>query len=438
MQPFDPNQPPSNAPDGGWQPSPHGQAVGQHPPYPSQPPPAGSYPPPHQQAQDHLGNYPHAPHQPAQAGAPQGYGYGPAQQAQGGWPAQPYPHPQQHPAAPAPSAAPGVIGIILAVLAVGPLGLAIFNLHQAQRLALDVDLPRFARGVVADANLGRVLVFSGAAGACALVALVLGVVGRRGIPGKLSLGLGALVFAGTGYAQVGRATFDRTFPPGKHERDEEDDAKRKRRADRDAEEEEKAKSSAPPPAAESPIANPKQGAYRLGRDVGLAAIGRARGEPGAAGRIFARAETTAKDLGVTLAPLPVLSGDKTKDTADAMHYLLDTVGKPVAGSLGAKHGQAHAAAFELGIKLNLLRLLYLPNDKLGQGLGASCDRLATRAGLPAATLAPLMAKVTADASQDAVDAGISSAEGSIDRELAAAPAAPPPPKRKYRLDEKLR
>jgi hypothetical protein len=412
MQPCDPGHPPHASNGAGWQ----------HAPTDAQQP-AGhlqqAYP---QQA------YPHA--------SQPGYGYqaGPQPGHPGAWQQS-----QQGQQTKASSGAPGIIGIVFAVLGAGPLGLAIYNLHQAQRLAVDLDMPKWIRGVAVDANMNRILVFGGAAGFLALVGLVLGLVGRRATAGKIALVLAGLVVAGTAYAQIGRATFDGKLPDGQYERDEpkSDD----RRSERDAPRDKGPSANAVPEVTGAPIVNSKQGAFRLGRELGLAALGRARGQQQVGNRLFASAELTAKGLGVTLPLPPVVGSDQTANSADALHYLLDTAGKPVATALSAKHSPAHAAAFELGIKLNLLNLLYLPDDELGRGLGAACERLGQRVGV-SASLAPLMAKIKGNQSQSAVGDEAIRVLDVIDKELASAPsapAAPPPPKRapQHSLDDRL-
>lgn len=177
---------------------------------------------------------------------------------------------------------------------------------------------------------------------------------------------------------------------------------------------------------EAPVANTRQGAFRLGHKLGLAVLGRARGQAAAGERTFASLQPLATELGITLPPLPKLTGDDTGDTADAMHYLLDTVGKSGVSTLSAKHSQAHAAAFELGLKLNLLNLLYLPNDSLGQGIGGTCASLAKSAGVADSTMAPLMSKIRANDSQSSVGASSQQVGDAIDRELATATSLPTP------------
>jgi hypothetical protein len=267
--------------------------------------------------------------------------------------------------------------------------------------------------------MNRVLVFGGAAAGLAVVALILGLVGRRAVAGKVGLVFAGLLVAGSAYAQVGRATFDATYPPGKYEEDEEQDKKR----DQGRDTESKAPSMTE---TDTPIANSKQGAFRLGRQLGLAALGRARGAKAADDRVFAKAEKTAKDLGVSLPQPPVVGSDETANSAEAIHYLLDVAGKPIGSTLASKHSPAHAAAFELGMKLTLLNLLYLPDDDLGQGLGSVCERLSIKAGVSDAAIRPLITKIRANASQSAVGDTAVTVGDAIDRELSTAPASPPP------------
>ena len=157
--------------------------------------------------------------------------------------AQPHPQPQDgtsrqpQPVAPRKPAngAPGVIAIVLSVLAAGPLGLALLNLEHSNRLALNTELPRWIRGVAIDANLNRVLVFGGVAGALALLALLLGLVARKAKVGKIAIVLAGMVVAGTVFAEVGRSTFDKNLAPGKDEQSDADERSHGRRAPRLAE-----------------------------------------------------------------------------------------------------------------------------------------------------------------------------------------------------------
>jgi hypothetical protein len=296
----------------------------------------------------------------------------------------------------------------------------------------------FARGMVADANLGRVMLFSSVAAGLALVGVVLGVVGRRAIAGKIAIALGAVALVGSAYAQVGRANFDYKFVPGKYERDDEEPLRSS--GDKRSPSETGSKDAPKPPAAPvlaAPIQNDKQAAFRLGNRLGLSVISRARGQRGPGERTFADLAPLASRFDATLPALPPLSGDRTADTADAMHYLMDTAGKSVAQKISAKYGEAHATAFELGIKMNLLNLLYLPNDQLGQGLGNTVAERAKRLGIADATVAPLLTKIRANASQQAVGDAAFAAVDAIDAELArgvespaAAPSPAPAPKSK--------
>ncbi len=354
---------------------------------------------------------------PQQGYPQQGYpqqGYPQQGYPQQGYPQQGYPQ-QMAPRPRGPSAAPGVIGIILSFVAGGPLGLAIYNLTQAESLKHDLILPTWIRSIAVDANLQRVLIFGMAALTLGVVGLVLGIVGHKNGAGKAAIAFSALTLAGSVYTQVGRAQFDKHFEPATSERAKpyyEDDY---------AGSPSKPLPS-PSPAAnsssgqsidEAPITSSQQGAFRLGHQLSLSTIGRARGAKAAGERLFNRASADAKSLNVTVPALPALTGEKAKDTAEAMHWLLDTTDKTIARKLSP----AFATAYELGVKLSLVRLLYIPNDDLGAKLAGKCEALATKAGLPAGILKSLLAKVNANASQEEVDRALDQAESAIDAAL---------------------
>lgn len=136
-------------------------------------------------------------------------------------------------------------------------------------------------------------------------------------------------------------------------------------------------------------------AYDLGFNLSIALLGSARGANGSA--FLAKAQANAGALGVKLPPFPKNTGDKAKDTATAFHYLLSDV-KPLGVSLPPKLG----LAFEVGIKSNMMRLLYSPGDdhQLAQILDARC----TRMGMPKTTCAGLAKAVAAKAPSKDVNA----------------------------------
>ena len=431
-QPSDPSQPQQagGAPSG--QPSvpqngtaPGAQASGQPPqgygaPGPSQPPQAYGQPGPQGYGPPAAQGY----SQPPQAyGAPAAQGYGPPPgygQPQGYGPPPGYGQPQGY--------GPGAYGqAAVAKPPTWPLAAAVGAAGAGALAFLYIGM--YGGRAVGEAVLALLALTAGAA----IAATVGGISAIRAK--RTSNGVATLAIAGFGVlAGGGGVLMDHLWRESQkskyasHDYDDDDKPYKSSSEDRTKTGSKDTKDSKAPAQAptEAPVANTRQGAFRLGDKLGLAVLGRARGQAAAGERTFASLQPLATELGIVLPPLPKLSGDSTGDTADAMHYLLDTVGKSGVSTLSAKHSQAHAAAFELGLKLNLLNLLYLPNDSLGQGIGGTCASLAKSAGVADSTMAPLMAKIRANDSQDSVGDSVQKVGDAIDRELATATSLPTP------------
>jgi hypothetical protein len=126
--------------------------------------------------------------------------------------------------------------------------------------------------------------------------------------------------------------------------------------------------------------------------------------------------------------LPALSGSKSGDSADGIFYL-KTTGKTTWRHLETKYDVQHGALFELGIKLELLRMLH--NDpELQKGLIVSIKRLAEKGGV--ASAASGVTALAADASSADVGRAIDAATALVDTEVTRAkspePVAAPTPK----------
>jgi hypothetical protein len=274
-------------------------------------------------------------------------------------------------AAPKKRTAAGVIGILVALLAGGALVVAAINLATADEVVRPDDvLPYWIRAELFDAALFRVLVFAGIAGFFALVGVVLGAVARRGAAGKVAIVLAALVLSGSAYAQV------RSFT---HDAIEQDPAAPKEQPQA-AEEADGLKSHVDTALPDVSFGK-KHASFLLGKKLALATLGRARGaDKLAIDRMQGEVSKLATELGALLPPAPAVTGQRASDTADALHYLLDTAGRPVWRHLDSKHGPQHGAVFELGIKLQLLRLLHADGE-MAKGLVESIDRLAKKGGV---------------------------------------------------------
>jgi hypothetical protein len=143
----------------------------------------------------------------------------------------------------------------------------------------------------------------------------------------------------------------------------------------------------------------KEKVWALGNKISLAALGSAEGAPAdAVSHLYDAAKVIAKDLGTDLPPLPKLTGEKTKDDAEALAYLLQDAGSPVGGFLKTKYGEEYSALYELAVKSQTLNILYLPNDSISTAIGESIQHNATKAGLPETLWKPLLAKISGGAS----------------------------------------
>ncbi|MBA3503810.1 MAG: hypothetical protein H0T65_25840, partial [Deltaproteobacteria bacterium] len=99
--------------------------------------------------------------------------------------------------------------------------------------------------------------------------------------------------------------------------------------------------------------------YLLGQKLSQAAMINGRAAPDLVARTFKAAGTVADiTLQTKLAPLPELSGDRAKDGAAGMHYLLKEQGADLGKKIAADFGEASAATYELAVKVNMLPMLY--------------------------------------------------------------------------------
>jgi hypothetical protein len=330
------------------------------------------------------------------------------------------------PPPPAKRTGAGIAGVVVAVLACAALTIALINLVHVQEIAtedatLPETLPQWVRAIMFNASLHRARMFGAGSSLLALLGVVLGLVGRRSVVGKVALGIAALGLTGSALAQVGAA---------RHSYMDEN-----RRSERPTSE------SAPPPASsaatddEPPAAShgTKHAAFRLGNSLALAALGHANGANEAViARIQAKANARAAELGAVLPGLPPLSGTRASDSADAIHYLLSTAGKPVWRHLETKYDAQHGALFELAIKLELLRMLH--NDpEMQSGLVASIKRLGQKAGVASAVTGLALG---ADASSEEVGRTIDAIGTLVTTELARVKPPEPPPVAKPKTPSK--
>jgi hypothetical protein len=140
--------------------------------------------------------------------------------------------------------------------------------------------------------------------------------------------------------------------------------------------------------------------YLLGQKLSQAAMVNGRAAPDVVARTFKAANTVADiTLQTKLQPLPALSGDKAKDGAAGMHYLLKEQGAELGRKISTDFGETSAATYELAVKINMLPMLYIddPKDTMGDSMAEVFGRLSKRAKLPDTAMGPIIAKLKARA-----------------------------------------
>ena len=163
--------------------------------------------------------------------------------------------------------------------------------------------------------------------------------------------------------------------------------------------------------------------WTLGNKLSLTALGYARGvDQAVADRMMNKCRIMAKALGTTVPPLFKRTGNKTKDSAAALHYVLKTAGRPLGTHIKNKYGAAHMALFEVAMKSNLLHFLYMPSESkkgLSKTIRVVIEKRAKLAGLPDALVKPLCDKMKAGAPTSQVTAALKKMHNDIKTHVAA-------------------
>ncbi|MGI8788320.1 MAG: hypothetical protein ACR2HG_11225 [Pyrinomonadaceae bacterium] len=132
---------------------------------------------------------------------------------------------------------------------------------------------------------------------------------------------------------------------------------------------------------------------------------------------LSKAKILAREVGATVPSFPVKSGDKSKDTAAILAYLLNDVNKNIGSQVKAKYGQSEAALFEMSLKSNILLLLYAPGDSMGKTVAKVITANAKTAGLPENLWMPTVQKIESGASFDEVKNAILKMQTDVSQHL---------------------
>jgi hypothetical protein len=187
----------------------------------------------------------------------------------------------------------------------------------------------------------------------------------------------------------------------------------------------------PEPAAAQPVAapaaTPDGRAFALGHDLGYAVFMRVRGANVEAS--FQAAERGAQEFGFALPALPALESEMSSNAAAALDYALDKTGDQLAKAVEARSGKRAAMLFDIALKSEVLRVLYIgEKDALTDRIADTVEGGSRIAKLPPALAKPLVEKVRtgvpADEVETALDAWRVAVASHLDTASEVAAAAP--------------
>lgn len=190
-----------------------------------------------------------------------------------------------------------------------------------------------------------------------------------------------------------------------------------------------------------PVASKDAQAWNLGNKLSLAAIGHAeQAPPGAIDRVLQEAQGIARELGAPLEPLPTRTGNRSRDAAAALGYLLKTTGPAITRALEEQHGRQPSLLFQISLKTNLLLLVYEPssNNREASAIIEFVSEKGAEANLPGDLMRVLASDVRSGASYDQVKQSVQQFQQHVAAHLAgssghgaaapsAAVASAPPP-----------
>ena len=141
-----------------------------------------------------------------------------------------------------------------------------------------------------------------------------------------------------------------------------------------------------------PALTTRLAAWKLGSKLTLAALAHDRRlVPDDVATWFAEASSAAETLGTSIAELPEPVAATERDGGSRrMHDYLFQQGQRIWHELTDRHGEDHAALFEVAVRSNVLLVLYEPGSSAVDALANSIREAAPRAKLPPELWQPLL------------------------------------------------
>jgi hypothetical protein len=182
-------------------------------------------------------------------------------------------------------------------------------------------------------------------------------------------------------------------------------------------------SSTPPGAGETDVTDVRSTAldsWRLGSRLSLAALANDRGiADDYVASWLADCKTLAARLETQIADLPQrgLAGANQLASPQVLDHFLRE-GRRIGVDLARRHGPQHAALFEVAMKSNLLRVLYVPGSPSVDAISVSLAQAAPRAELPANLWQPLLDRLAAKAEAAEIRSAVRNFHAEVERHLA--------------------
>ncbi len=129
--------------------------------------------------------------------------------------------------------------------------------------------------------------------------------------------------------------------------------------------------------------SPKRIAFDLGTNLGLSiALHNASPTAGATRTTVDRARVLAREIGQTLPEYPELSESRSENQSDLLQFAIKRVGSPFAKAIRDKYGDKEMSLFEMGLKANLLLLIYQPDQPSVASIAKSITEAAASNNVP--------------------------------------------------------
>lgn len=159
--------------------------------------------------------------------------------------------------------------------------------------------------------------------------------------------------------------------------------------------------------------------WRFSRSLSMLAILRAEKAPKKILDSMQRdVDKLGKALRLKVPEMPKLTGDRIKDLAHALGYLLRTAGPSIGRKLRS-YGTEHPAIFELAVKSSILAVLYIgkPNDKIVAAAREAVKVSGKRTGIPSRLWNPMVSASEKTMAQKEFKRRVFSAQSAIQRHL---------------------